>query len=434
VPKDFPTTLPPPPDVPREELRANFGMNATLEHMLGGRAAIPALQELTSLRSWCSTLVQLDRPSHIKAHAHDTLQKLDSEVRLYLGFLANYQQLDSGDITLWQCCNPTHLAAYMSLLKARQLAPNSIISYISNLKKVLYWLATLQSTAEEQVQLQQATQWLTTCSSQAYGIGTGTNHNMEAQSRLPTCREVLLFQDIVVAKAELMFSAAMASHNQLNVLVAKCTMEAFLFCMMFGYHPPIRASCLLSMIHPDFVSTTPCTHHGCNASVCKGNRMEWVSGTNMQQVQVICPHHKNSSRGRDIAIQFTLSTELAPLALRYLKECHPYLSHGRPQLFFSPSSGSPLTPSNFSHWFKGLQSRHTVQFIPFAPRQLRHIFVTERMGDDAVPGPEARACARVMGNSIKRWLQTYDTQVSVREVATCVKDMATWRQALLATE
>lgn len=417
----------------REELRANFGMNDSLAHRLGGSAAIPALQELHTLKAWCSTPLQLDRPSHIKAHAKETMSKMEAEVRMYMGFLANYQELDSWDITLWQCCNPSHLAAYISFLRARRIAPLSVISYISNLRKVLVWLETLKPTTVEQAQLQRATQWLSHCSSQASAIGNSNNHNKEAKSRLPTCKEVLMFQNQVVAEADRLYNTAMASSTGLLVGDGKANMEAFMFCMMFGYHPPIRSSCLISLMHPDFPSTK-CSDQGCNIDACLGNRLQYVPGSNKEKLEVFIPHHKNSTRGRDIAIHFTLSPSITPLALRYVKDYHPIISRGRPNMFFAPCLGSVMGPSNFSVWFKGLQSRFRVSWVTFAPYQLRHIFVTERMGSDAVQGPEPRACARVMGNSVQRWLKTYDINVSEREVAQCVADMKSWREALLDTE
>ena len=56
------------------------------------------------------------------------------------------------------------------------------------------------------------------------------------------------------------------------------------------------------------------------------------------------------------------------------------------------------TYTQHNQWFHGLQARYSASF-KMSPQQCRHLFVDERMGENAVAGPSPEAAAIVMGNS-----------------------------------
>lgn len=69
--------------------------------------------------------------------------------------------------------------------------------------------------------------------------------------------------------------------------------------------------------------------------------------------------------------------------------------------FLFPHIGHEVKQSNDSFnwtWFNKLQAQYSAGFR-MSPQQCRHLFVGERSGDQAVPGPSAAAAAVVMGNS-----------------------------------
>ena len=63
--------------------------------------------------------------------------------------------------------------------------------------------------------------------------------------------------------------------------------------------------------------------------------------------------------------------------------------------------------------------------------RLRHIFVDERRSADRVPGPEDTQAAMVMGNTTRKWTQSYDLRFKKREFQAGVNAMQSWRAALL---
>jgi hypothetical protein len=56
-------------------------------------------------------------------------------------------------------------------------------------------------------------------------------------------------------------------------------------------------------------------------------------------------------------------------------------------------------------WWQDLLGRYSFE-NKFPPSRLRHIFVDERLGLDSVDGPDNKAAARIMGNSVGEGLVT----------------------------
>lgn len=62
--------------------------------------------------------------------------------------------------------------------------------------------------------------------------------------------------------------------------------------------------------------------------------------------------------------------------------------------FLSPSSARGFSPAAFAEFFKAAVRSATGADL--SPGKLRHLFVTERMSPNAVPGPENSEIAQVM--------------------------------------
>lgn len=46
------------------------------------------------------------------------------------------------------------------------------------------------------------------------------------------------------------------------------------------------------------------------------------------------------------------------------------------------------------------------------PKRARHIFITDRLKNPHVPGPDNEAAALAMGNTVEQWVRTYYPQVA----------------------
>jgi hypothetical protein len=70
--------------------------------------------------------------------------------------------------------------------------------------------------------------------------------------------------------------------------------DAVLGAFNFGYFPPLRPQCIISMRHPVAVANDPgCKKPGCGRRGCQGNRLECREGGGFR---VCLPHHKNAER------------------------------------------------------------------------------------------------------------------------------------------
>jgi len=108
---------------------------------------------------------------------------------------------------------------------------------------------------------------------------------------------------------------------------------------------------------------------------------------------------------------FMLPASLEKRLLPWVKHGHDAVAHGIREMFVRvPRSSRPPAPfknTDLSAWFRELLAKierpAPVNFPPFSPSNLRHIFVDERCCEDSVQGPANRAAARIMGNSEARY-------------------------------
>lgn len=164
-------------------------------------------------------------------------------------------------------------------------------------------------------------------------------------------------------------------------------------------------------------------------STCKGNRLEWVQGSNKQQLAACFPHHKNEARWDHLPIEFVLPPSLTHNLMPWVTMGHGMVAPKSSALFVQPSSGKPLTNVNMSQWFQNMLSSFKAPF-KFSPGKLRHIFVDDMCSRSG--GPSHKGAARIMGNSVERWAISYDKNLHTREVKKAVAAMEGWREELLA--
>ena len=76
---------------------------------------------------------------------------------------------------------------------------------------------------------------------------------------------------------------------------ARLVHDAVLAAFNFGYMPPIRPTCVISIRHPSMATTSGsgCHEAGCTIHGCKGNRLEKVASGRWQ---LHLPHHKNARK------------------------------------------------------------------------------------------------------------------------------------------
>lgn len=167
----------------------------------------------------------------------------------------------------------------------------------------------------------------------------------------------------------------------------------------------------------------------CSSDTCKGNRLEWVHGSNKRQLAACFPHHKNTHRWDHLPIEFVLPPSLTHNLMPWITMGHSKVTPKSRVLFVQPSTGIPMTSVNLSQWFQGLLGSFKAPFR-FPPNQLRHIFVDDMCSKKG--GPSHKGAARIMGNSVERWAISYDRNLHSREVQATVAAMESWREELLA--
>lgn len=251
--------------------------------------------------------------------------------------------------------------------------------------------------------------------------------HVECLPHMPLCA-LQLKQEQSVLKA-------VAAGDSQDFSLALDIMQAVVFSFLWGHLPPSRVGCILSMHTPDFQG--PCTNPDCkNPIQCLGNRIFYHDN----QLYLHLPHHKvEATWGHRAPQPFPLPASMLPFLQQYLGWAREYLlqemqlpegnSH---LLFFHPWNRVAFTTNSFNPWFKKmLVSLGASQSMNLNPHKLRYIFVGERRSGQAVAGPCEPAAAMMMGHSHKQW-DLYEGRYWDRTVTQCLKDMVTWRHALVA--
>ena len=177
--------------------------------------------------------------------------------------------------------------------------------------------------------------------------------------------------------------------------------DVLLAVILFGWLPPLRCSCVVSMTWDG----QRCQHRDCPPnSGCPGNRLARNAAG---ALGIWLPHHKTArSSGTEIAV-CPLPAEASELLELYLEHCRPLLAAGSSQgTVFIAALGGRLSPSQFSTYFKRRVLPELGLAQSFNPGLLRHIFIDERLSAEEAAhpvGPRHLDAASVMGNGLVTW-------------------------------
>ena len=200
-----------------------------------------------------------------------------------------------------------------------------------------------------------------------------------------------------------------------------------LLCMVFGHLPPIRLSCISSLVLPNYQG--PCHKPDCVLGpTCHGNQ---AIHSHPHSLQIHLPHHKNEIKWGRAAIQFQLPPELSKLMQMHMYQGHALLTGGSTSHVFFDNKMQPFSSSTFNSYWTSMLSNIGAPTI--APSQCRQVFVDERRSAERVPGPADRGASMVMGHSLKQWDKWYDVNLHSREAQQAVNAMDTWRHAVLSS-
>ena len=221
--------------------------------------------------------------------------------------------------------------------------------------------------------------------------------------------------------------------GELGLMLAQDLQDVTLANMLFGYLPPMRLECIMTMTRPG--AGVLCQEEDCTLGPsCAGNRLERTAGDG---IKLVFPHHKNRRTwGVDIILE-AVPAELAELFNLYLDHAMPTLcshlpkaqQHGR--VFFTPT-GLPHANSLSYHFKRILVKLGMPESTDICPQHLRHIFIDERSAANPVAGPNDRGAALVMGNSVAAWGAWYQlSRWDGRAAQRAADEMQPWRAAMV---
>ncbi|KAL3152791.1 hypothetical protein ABBQ38_012374 [Trebouxia sp. C0009 RCD-2024] len=208
-------------------------------------------------------------------------------------------------------------------------------------------------------------------------------------------------------------SQAQMQQQGVTVQISRDMHDAALAAVAFSHLPPVRLSCLRSLVVPTY--TGHCLHLDCKEPSCQGNRLS-IMGKSPLLMCINFPHHKNAcmhaSWGKAV-IQFDLPSDLAQLLhtylgapLKALLEYDLLIGDACPYVFVDMHGRGFVDAAVLTlYWRKWLVPRGGV---PMNPSMCGQMFVDERQSDSATAGPANQGAAMVMGHSIKQWVKWYD--------------------------
>ncbi|KAL3163440.1 hypothetical protein ABBQ32_009816 [Trebouxia sp. C0010 RCD-2024] len=228
-------------------------------------------------------------------------------------------------------------------------------------------------------------------------------------------------------------SQAQLQQQGVTVETSRDMHDAALAAMIFSHLPPIRLSCIKSLVGPAYLG--PCLHPDCKEPSCEGNRLSIMSESPLL-MRISLPHHKNARKWGKAVIEFDVPSDLAQLLHTYLGaprkallEHHLLIGDACPYVFMDMHGRGFVAAAVLTlYWQKWLVSRGGVAMNPSMCRQ---VFVDERQSDSATAGPSNQGAAMVMGHSVKQWDKWYDMQYHPRLAQNAVDGMQSWRAAML---
>ena len=208
---------------------------------------------------------------------------------------------------------------------------------------------------------------------------------------------------------------------------ARSLHDVAMACLMFGWIPPPRCSCVRTLCPPRHRG--PCPDPDCRSGACWGNR---VHVKDEYTFKLHLPHHKAQLKWG--TIEFDLPVELTSLLHLYLVKGYAVLKAGlevQHPFMFMPFTADAFDSSTFCTYWQDLM--YSWGGPVGGPHTLRHIFVTERMRASTAPGPSQVGAAFCMGHDPAQWSTSYDLQSLHRGAQEAVDAMHAWRASMLAS-
>ena len=251
---------------------------------------------------------------------------------------------------------------------------------------------------------------------------------VRSATHLPTAKSLLT--TLHQHQQQLMASIPQAQDMSANQ--ARALHNVALASMVFGYLPPIRLSCIRTLMLPSYKG--PCLNADCrHGPLCHGNQLR-LGSSQQPGLSIHLPHHKNEKPWGRTAISFTLPKPLAKLTKLHVHG-HNLLTdyngaEGEAHVFVD-NKGKPFTHNTFTTYWNSMLISMGAPAI--SPSMCRQVFVHERRSEGRVEGPKDNGAAMVMGHSVQQWSKWYDLDFKAREAQAAVDAMTPWREALLSS-
>ena len=354
----------------------------------------------------------------------ETWRDIVKQINLFLGYLHKHFKIPSPNLELFTRADLLH--AYFGSKGRRGDRGGSICKIISVARRVvLFWRRACPS---ESAKLLALDAWLGQWAGQARLAWPSPKRNiveLRQQGKWQDAPELLQLLMQHKAAAE----CAYAAEEVLLPEQARELHDIALLCMMFGWLPPPRSSCIRTLCPP--WHRGPCTNPDCSKPDCWGNRI-YVRGTgDNRALKIHLPHHKSARVWGPI--EYDLPAELSVLLCLYLCKAYRVLrdEHGGQHPFmFMDNNGQAFQSGSFSLHFKSaLQARGGADM---SPHTLRHVFVVARMQRTSPQGPVDQAgAAYCMGHDPSQWQLTYDLGALQSKAQAAIEGMAVWRRELM---
>ena len=422
---------PPYPDLPDSAPslpKAPYGLTAQ-----DGSLWSPVLDsQWDSFTTWCIRPANLSRVS--RPISKKTLSNVQCTISCFLGYVWRSLKLGGSMLTLAACLQPQLIVHFIRAKMQAAQQQQTVIKVHSHLLKVLKWWAhpAQQLSAAERSNLKQLEAWLNSIGKiilLTIQPKRKDREQLEEQNQWLGAGELVKAiddarKDVMQECTDLLASGA----EQFSTQLCRQVHDVALAVMLFGYLPPVRISCIVSLTTPEEACTL------CDVAGCQGNRLTSDSQTGQLKGMVLT-HHKTAAKlGRALCIP-QLPEEVLQLLQLYLNHCRSRLAlRFAPRTLFVKARGKPMTTEAMSEYFKAhVLPALDLNSVSFPPQRLRHIFVDERLsgGSQPTPGPAHGDAALLMGNSLQTWELRYHLDRDQARMNRLGEGMYVWRSYLL---
>ena len=352
----------------------------------------------------------------------DTWQDITKQIYLFLGFLQKHLRVVSPNLEHYTRADLLH--TYFGSKGKRGDRGSSICIVISVARRVVLWWRV--QCPSQSAKLMELDDWLGKWAKQARLAWPSPKKNvaeLKEHGKWQDAPDLLALLVQQKASAESLY----AGEGALMPAGARQLHDVALLCMMFGWLPPPRSSCIRTLCPPWHAG--PCPDGDCRKPNCRGNRI-FVKGTgDSRTLRMQLPHHKTARVWG--TIEYDLPAELSVLVCLYLCQAYMVLRDdlgGQHPFMFMDKKGHAFNDSSFSlHYKSALQG---MGGAAMSPHRLRNVFVVARMQRATAP-MDREGAAYCMGHDEAQWHLTYDLSSVQRKGQAAIDGMAAWRMEML---